>query len=141
MTERKANARTNESHTSRMTRGHVFLRQEDVDLLSLYSKHHHKKIPFIIQELVQSVIDRFENASLEEQKRQLKEYTEQVLSKSVTVTNALEDSKPPPYIKIDWVLPKTLMSRLSNIAAQGKFDRDTLMSCILSNAIDMKNNS
>lgn len=141
MTERKTNARTDKQPSPEMTRGHTFLTEEEVDLLNLRSKYRHKNISSTIQELVQPAIDRFENVNLEERERQLKRYVEQVLIKSITVTNAFEDSKPSPYELVHWVLPKPLIDRLDNIATQGRSDRDSLMSCILSNAIDMRNNN
>lgn len=142
MTERKTNDIADKQTFPEMALGHTFLTDIEAKFLKLRSKYRrHKNISITIQELIQPAIAVFEHANDYERERQLRGYAEQVFNKSEITIYASENCKPPTYIVTNWILPKTLMSRLSHIANQVWCDPQSLMNCILTNAIDMKTNS
>jgi len=141
MSETETRTRFDEPLYQRRSRGCTFLTEGEANLLRRRSKARHKSVSRTIQELVQPVIDRFENSSTEVREIMLQGYTEQNVKNMETGLKTFEESRSPAFVLIYWVLPKTFTDRLGDMAAKGRLSNESLMSSILMQAIHMGDNN
>ncbi len=141
MSEREINTGNNESFPQKMARGCIFLTQKEAKLLYLRNGRQRKNISATIQNLIQPRIDRLKNTTPEERESMLKGYLGQVISRSEIGLESFETGNSPPFIEVNWVLPKTFIDMIGNVADLGRLSSESLMSCMLSDVLNMRESS
>ena len=135
-----------EAEKAKMTRGSIIILPSEIAVLKLRSKFQRKTQSAVIQEIVQPIVAQFENSNVTDQEvflQEIEDHQNERLRYSVnhfrdTTFNVLrvEDA---PYDALHWVLPRTLVDRVDQIAIRGTTDYEMVLGCIVSDAIGIRN--
>lgn len=137
--EIEGNSAFQESFPPEVTRGYTYLTHEESNLIRLRSRVRRETVSHTIQDLVEPAVDELEKATVEERNSRLQIYFDQIITKSARAAEVFGDydGGQTPFVEVYWVLPKVFVDRLSMITSRRMLSNEAMMSCILSNAINI----
>jgi hypothetical protein len=118
--------------------GYTYLTITDARLLKLRSRARHVSLSKAITEIVDPAIGTLESLSADERHVHFGSYLQRVMERSEEGLNAFLDAEQPPFQVVDWVLPKQLIDRIDLLISRSRISRESLMSGILSDAINVR---
>jgi hypothetical protein len=133
---------------AKMTRGSIIILPSEIAVLKLRSKFQRKTQSAVIQEIVEPVVAQFENLTVTDQEvflQEIEDHQNERMRHSANHFRELGvrgfDVEYAAYDALHWVLPRTLVDRVDQIAVRGTTDYEMVLGCIVSDAIGIRPSS